>query len=110
MISKELLSAVLSEHRVVLDYEVSICETEIHYGHTDIDEDGFIVIYELAHKSKMWAKNKGYWVQSMLAGTYGAHCGIGIMNSDSFIEEFRADTEPEAIFKACQWILEKETK
>lgn len=59
MISKELLSAVLFEHRVVLDYEVSICGTEIHYGHTNIEEDGFITIYELAYKAKVWAGTRG---------------------------------------------------
>ena len=29
-----------------------------------------------------------------------------IGNRNKFIKEFKAKTEPEAIFKACEWILE----
>ena len=59
MISRELLSEVIGEKKVILNYEVSLCGKEIHYGHENIDEDGFINIYELAHKNlKQWAKNK----------------------------------------------------
>lgn len=69
IISKELLTEVLGEERVLLDYEVSICNTEIHYGHKKLDADtpeglnevkGFISIYELTHNCKEWANKKGY--------------------------------------------------
>ncbi len=107
MISEELLSEVLNESRVILDYEVSICGKEIHYGHTDIDEDGFINIYELAHKCKEWAKNKGYLLLSGYDDGKTFYCTCSNKSSpDSY-----SGTEPEAIFKACQWILDnKETK
>ena len=108
MISKELLSAVLKEKRVILDYEISISKNEIHYGHIDIEEDGFINIYELAHKCKEWALNLGYILYSAV---HGYECYI---DSRNFIRNtpirFLAESEPEAIFKACEWILTKDSK
>ena len=108
MISKELLSAVLKEKRVILDYEISISKNEIHYGHIDIEEDGFINIYELAHKCKEWAISKG-WILHEVRNLkeYIIYFG-GDYREPS--DDFRAETEPEAIFKACQWILDKDSK
>lgn len=115
MISKELLSEVLNEHRVILDYEVSICGKELHYGHVDIEEDGFVNIYELAHKCKEWALTNGYHINTLLyddgATRIYTH-GIAIVHysdeKSNYNEVFscEADTEPEVVFKACQWILE----
>ena len=71
-----------------------------------------INIYEFAFKCKEWAfKNGRYVLQSQsytvkdYKFTKGAFCYThfsmsGIGNSHW------ADTEPEAIFKACNWILE----
>lgn len=118
MISRELLSEVLNESRVILDYEVSICGKEIHYGHTDIDEDGFINIYELAHKCKEWATpiHSQYFLTIFIGGisetTHIRQYGVDIVDKDLCnIAGFTAVTEYEAIFKACEWILDnKETK
>lgn len=108
MISKELLSAVLKEKRVILDYEISISKNEIHYGHIDIEEDGFINIYELAHKCKEQALNLGYILYSTV---HGYECYIDSRNFiDNTPVRFLAGSEPEAIFKACQWILTKDSK
>ena len=93
MISKELLKNIMPT-----------------YDYMYVDE---LNIYELAHKCKEWAyktHNKIIssevsvedWV-SVVAHFYG--------NLQVHIEEsFRGETEPEAIFKACQWILDKEVK
>lgn len=108
MISKELLSEVLGEKRVILDYEVSIDETEIHYGHKDIDEDGFINIYELAHKCKEWARDKDIFLRSFY-DYEGAFCYISAPTWVDKIEipktGFCSETEVEAIIKASEWIL-----
>lgn len=112
MISKELLSEVFGEKRVILDHEVSINKTEIHYGHKDIDEDGFINIYELANKCKEWAYKQsshstGYAIKTV-------HYGDSVVGGFTGIEESYIDnckTEYELVFKLCQWILDnKEQK
>ena len=66
-----------------------------------------INIYELAHKCKLWALGKGY---SFLSGKDDIYekgkdfvCSIG--STSLLIKDFYAKTEIEAIFKACQWIL-----
>ena len=60
-----------------------------------------INIYELSHKCKEWAEiNHGYILCSYKCGSVG-NCQI--MKLDKF---FIASTEPEAIFKACQYILD----
>ena len=109
MISKELLSAVLKEKRVILDYEISISKNEIHYGHIDIEEDGFINIYELAHKCKEWALEHDCELLSCIRSKDRAICDI---YSDKYDCKFThyGETEPEAIFRACQWILNKDSK
>ena len=64
----------------------------------------YINIYELAHKCKEWAALRQWNLQSaiyMLDST--AYCELA---DSSFKEVFQAETEPAAIFKACQWILD----
>ena len=73
----------------------------------------YINIYELAHKCKEWAKKQKiilengkeypYLICSNIADTteFGASARIMIID-----EKFRADTEPEAIFLASQYILD----
>ena len=130
MISKELLSAVLgvkfgtyfrdwqeTEARLWVDNTGStpyVCWDAVPF----VDE---INIYELAHKCKEWAVNQGY---TLISGRYLYNCEIqkssciinlnftylddGEFTTDSYsnLEEFEADTEPAAIFKACQWIYD----
>lgn len=71
---------------------------------TPISSKYEINIYELAYKCKEWAFGKMFFLSSGF-DTDGAFC-LDRMNSKSFI----AETEPEAIFKACQWILENKGK
>ena len=106
MISKELLSAVLGLHCGIK----SIKNSEVIYWFDCIGEirEHSINIYELAHKCKEWALNLGYILYSTV---HGYECYI---DSRNFINNtpvrFLAESEPEAVFKACQWILDKDSK
>lgn len=108
MISKELLKEVLKE-KVIM---VRTIDNNIHYTN---EEPYFINKYELAHKCKEWAKRLGWTLQSgwdchYMAKKYG-HEDKGyystIQNKDFKMEEFKCDSELEAIFKACEWIMEQ---
>lgn len=72
-----------------------------------------INIYELAHKCKEWAWNNNNGINLSSELTYcsfwrGYKDEIGV---DRAIQKtFYADTEPEAIFKACEWIMEQLNK
>ena len=106
MISKELLSEVLDTHIGSIEYidntntvryTITTC-----FGYIDIN------IYELAHKCKRWACDKrGYGVSSYVAYD-DARCEI-FKHSDKTKTQIYGDTEPDAVFKACEWVL-KETK
>ena len=110
MISKELLSAVLGLHCGIK----SIKNSEVIYWFDCIGEirEHSINIYELAHKCKEWAVIRQFYnVASLL--DYTGHTCIIRQDPMTFINtelRFRAGTEPEAIFVACQWILNKDSK
>ena len=75
-----------------------------------------INIYELAHKCKEWAFNNGYELRNgrdidvkeelCYFCEYKQERQLDYANSDYFL----AETEPESIFKACQWILDRKIK
>lgn len=70
----------------------------------DLEE---ICIYKLAYKCKEWAIKKEFIVTSQI-NTYASYSYIGLDELyGGFIKEFEANTEPEAIFKACEWIMEQ---
>lgn len=116
IISKELLSEVLGKDIGRIEDNDNI---EFWWSKTDT-YCGSINVYELAHKCKEWAKNQGYFINS----SYGKYeDGIkafatfnwelnGEVIPSSFVLEtwFKADAEPDAIFKACQWILDNKDK
>ena len=123
-ISKELLSEVLG-FTVVERYIEDTVSFGLQIAYKDTkDEWAYINIYELAYKCKEWAfyaykisvssfksgsfylkefnkikDNSEYWVELDNASI---DCEINI--DDSGI--FKSYSEPEAVFKACQWILE----
>ena len=110
--SKELLSEVLGVFEVI-DIEEDYNELIIEYFETqddvELNEDGVggstdktINIYELAHKCKEWVKKKEYWAIS--GYDEGYFCMLHDMPDNRF---FNASTEIEAIFKACEWIMEQ---
>lgn len=110
MISKELLSEVLNEEVDVIDIrtsidDYSIPENEIRYYPALATGYASINIYELAYKCKDWALSKGYILQS-----WYKNC-ICINITDDFNKNsYYGDSEVEAIFKACEWILDNEEK
>lgn len=104
IISKELLSAVLGQ-------EVEINCKDLDGKALQLYSSGKIWwmnkewvssmnIHELAHKCKEWAMKQGIVLEIMLKN----YCQIKIWYTEITIVE--ADTEPEAIFKAAQWILD----
>ena len=99
MISKELLSEVINQNVKV----IVLKENTVFYQ----CEDGFddlINIHELAHKCKEWALSVYDSIDFMVYGR--SQCDITIFTQPDDIKyNFNADTEPEAIFKACEWIL-----
>ena len=101
--SKELISEVLSKE--VEEEERFIDSNSLTYVNSGIYED--INIYEFAFKCKEWAFDKGfvlksYKKQGAFSGTY--HYAIDINDK---ICEWLANTEYEAIFKACEYIMEQ---
>ena len=122
MISKELLSDVLKEKA----YDIEMKSQDNISFWTDYDQYEEMNIHELAHKCKEWAMmthgihGEPYIIESsyehftingdMYAIVRVYHDGDMVWNnySSEFIGEWH--TEPEAIFKACEWILEQATK
>lgn len=104
MISKELLSDVLNNHNIE--------HFEIENNYLWLQTDGGylnknISIYELAHKCKEWALGKDFVLYSgSTHRTKGYRCDIYTKDGD-VDEDFVSDTEPKAIFKACEWIREQ---
>ena len=103
---KELLSEVLGLCCGVK----SIRNSEVVYWFNCIGEvrESSINIYELAHKCKEWAVIRQFYNVASLLDYTGYTC---IIRQDpmTFLNtelRFRAGTEPEAIFKACQYIME----
>lgn len=112
-ISKELLSEVLEfnvDNITTID-SVNIKQLLI-IGDKCID----INIYELAHMCKEWAYTKTYALTTMNDfgfdnndvnnfKTYWTTCYINLQPvNGTHLHSELADTEPEAIFQACEWI------
>ena len=105
--SKELLSEVFG--REVSEIKNTCTDKEIVIiAYFDGFRQAFTMnIYELAFKCKEWAFDKGfvlksYKKQGALSGTY--HYAIDINEN---VAEWLSNTEQEAIFKACEWIMEQ---
>ena len=106
MISKELLSEILKKDTPYINIKNNYIYYE-EFGSMTGTLIKNINIYELAHKCKEWA-----WYQDRehttttiktsktLLGVYRAW-----INDD---DEWFADTEPESIFKACEWLLDNQ--
>ena len=119
MISKELLSVVLDIPLQHIRYNGTTNHYKIFkenlfkwnsgdYGRWSNLE---INIYELAHKCKVWAFHNGYWLSIRLYEPNGFNIVVfshihSQLQQD--LKEINDKTEVEAIFKACQWILDKE--
>ena len=120
MIYQELLSEVLG---VEVEY-IFIDNSNVNYttfaNITQGTRDCNINIHELAHKCKEWATKQGFKVKAELS--YGTEKGkVQLEKYQEFdiydvfgykvghiakSDWFECDSEPEAIFKACTWIME----
>jgi len=70
-------------------------------------------VHELAYKCKVWAKQKNIILVSNLRVNDEAQCVLHDVSDLLDIKELHScisPTEPEAIFKACEWILENKGK
>jgi len=105
MISKELLSAVYSNFTIAEILNNRIDEN-IYYKIKEIDILQSINIHELAHKCKEWAWGKHLITVRSGYAEFGAWSNLANDNSVSFVSMDIPMTEPEAVFKACEWILE----
>lgn len=104
MISKELLSEVLKINQIddIYTEDNTLYFCELNKG---------INIYELAHKCKMWALSKGYYLRAEQGINYKDNemwsCFLNKdMNDGASFVDYWNISEIEAIFKACEWLLE----
>ena len=113
MISEELLSQVLNENVVGTVLYVDDNEM-LYFSQENGDGGSYINIYELAHKCKEWALRNRYILESLsnrsciMGEEYEYYATLKIHKevSSMLFHNIDADTEQEAIFEACQWILD----
>lgn len=108
-ISKKLISEVLKIPLDVIN-EVYFDKTNllVRKLNNRIEEHN---IYEFAFKCKEWAENKDYIIFSknkecLIYSIDEVYDVIECLNQ--YEDYFEADTECEAILKACEWILDNE--
>ncbi len=104
MISKKLLEAVCPNterytYRIVFGNVEAI-------DHEWQGMIGTVNIYEVAHKCKEWASYKNIGLASYVEQYPDGACNL-VWKQESIKKLFKAETEPEAIFKACEWILKQ---
>lgn len=117
-ISKELVVSVLAEETENLTYDF-ISDVEDNYIiFSDEGECQFEVsIYEFTYKCKEWIlnqKNKDcFYIADQFSLNIESQMGVIkyfwcvlLKHCSRVSPEFKADTEIEAIIKACNWILE----
>jgi len=111
MISEKLLSEVMGYE--VKDFIVkdnllkldALYSLDMSNKHRILGYRKSINIYELAHMCKKWASKSGWDIWS---GVENAN--VHKKTSDDIYYSVCAKTEPEAIFKACEWILNRGEK
>ena len=115
IITSKLLSEVLERKVKEGKGRIVINDNIVTFAYIDEDIWSDINIHELAHKCKEWAKKEGY---SMQSGTLQTTKSWNIfvskdftcVSSETCFSDYKSNTEPEAIFKACKWILEQKGK
>lgn len=109
IISKELFKAVTGKD-VKNIYELgsnsNLSDSELPYGIYGNGDLYVINIYELVHKCKEWAFNQGRVLHTYSRPTvFNCVCKINY-GKEYEVNTFILDSEPEAVFKACQWIFD----
>ena len=106
MISKELLSEVFGVD-IKDDPKIGFAYDDVNGIELEWKEVRFnFISYPLdyvAHKCKEWAYINGNLIMSGLFVFEGHKDGVAHIDG---MQKWYAPTEPEAIFKACQWILD----
>ena len=93
----EITQLALNKHYI--EYTSNVAGNPYNY----ITHDK-INVYELAHLCKEWAISKGFITHSVRNLKEYVVYLSGDFREPS--DDFRCNSEPEAIFKACQWILD----
>lgn len=108
IISKELVCEVLDIDERLCRLDKLIDNTLFFYTLNNTGEyQHYINIYEFAHKCKEWAWLEGNELVSFKVNRIGEwFCTIQILDIHVKRIVFQGKTEPEAIFKACQWLFE----
>ena len=111
IVTKELLRKVLPKETENLSEDFSFYIDEDYIIFRDEGETLFDYnIYKFVFKCKEWNLSKGYSHLSGKDDIYkkgeGFVCSIG--STTLLIKDFYADTEIEAIIKACSWVLKQE--
>ena len=117
-VSNELIEVVLNIEIADIIDNVVFKESTKELKYYFVDSDGYyepeiMNIYEFAFKCKEWIISKGYYLSTFIDfGVDTYFCIIKWFNSENIIQnkKFIADTEFEAIIKACEWLLSKENK
>ena len=110
MISKELLSKVLNDKKILLSKNDLLIGDNVLLFDNQCNYLVNINIYELAHKCKEWAKLKYFIDIDSHSGCarWGAEAVSHNGRPSVFYEQvFIGRTETNAIFKACEWIMEQ---
>ena len=98
-ISKELFNEVTNSkcHEVFIKDEFIIAHSNLGMK--------MVNIYEFVFMCKEWVNKQEYWANSGYDNKY--YCMLRDMPDNQW---FYADTEVEAIFKACEWVLSEINK
>ena len=129
MISKELLSEILGIEVTTVRDDIKSTPDRLYYETSDADTHRafspsipFISVYDLAYRCREWAMTEGYQV-SACRPIVQDDTGVQVINYwyKSYIFKFEIGSygppeqilnfdvnvrsEPEAVFKACEWIL-----
>ena len=103
MIDKKLLSEVLGkkiEHIIQNEINIDYCINGMYQRNP-------ISIYELADKCKEWIYDKGYGLFiSIEHPAYTTTIKLSLLGKSVYIDD-NSNTEPEAIFKACEWLYKE---
>lgn len=104
MINEELLKIILADKEV---NKVELVGNNLWFKKTEPAmsykwSDYCINIYELAHKCKEWAINKGFILDTSYNEKGMAYCDV--YSNYALISRFSNDTEPKVIFEACEFI------
>lgn len=104
MISKKLLDELLSVNATKIKLHPTIPTLvqffDKHWKSTDV--------FSLAYQCKVWAFNKGYIVSSGINSERRWWADfVTIEEFPDIYGTYVEDSESEAIFKACEWILKE---